>query len=232
MKKLKVVITAGGTREYVDSVRVFTNISSGRLGAKIADVFSLHGHDVTYVSPKNAVMPSDISWFDRVTVKDTNSLMEAMEKLVPAADVVIQSMAVSDFTFDLEGAVKIGSDSAEDFIEHMRRTIKKTPKVISNFRKWNPDAILVGFKFTVGKSNKELLEIATNLMDKNKLDMVLANDKSQMERKGEHVGMLIKRDFTGKVDKVRAFGKEKIAEVIYDNVTSEIIFKEKAKKNG
>ena len=59
----------------------------------------------------------------------------------------------------------------------MRQTITKTPKVISNFREWNPNAILVGFKFTVGKSKKELTKIAKQLMVDNHLDMVLKVQK-------------------------------------------------------
>jgi len=212
MSKLRVVITSGGTREYIDDVRVLTNISTGKLGAKIATVFMSHGHDVTYVAPASAQMPSG-SDYSYVKVTNTKSLMEAMETLVPKADVVIQSMAVSDFTFDLKEATKISSDRAEAFIGHLRKTIAKTPKVISNFRKWNPRGVLVGFKFTVGKSKKELTDIAKKLMSDNKLDMVFANDKSQMQKAGDHVGVLIMKDWEEAL-----YNKDDIATAIYDNV--------------
>jgi phosphopantothenate-cysteine ligase len=194
MSKLNVVITSAGTREYLDNVRVLTNISTGKLGAKIANVFLSHGHNVTYVAPSTAVKPEGD--YSNVVVTDTNSVMEAMKTLVPKADVVIQSMAVSDFTFNLDKAIKVSGESAEDFVEHIRKTITKTPKVISNFRKWNPNAVLVGFKFTVGKNQEELTKIATKLMEDNKLDMVFANDKAQMQKAGEHVGFLIMKDWS------------------------------------
>jgi len=215
MNKINVVVTSSGTSEYIDDIRVLSNISSGKLGAKIADNFIKHGHDVTYVAPKSAVMPSahHTGQYSYRPVKDVASVMEVMKELVPKANVVIQTIAASDFTFDLQGAIKLSSGDPEAFIEHMRATIKKTPKIISNFRTWNPNAVLVGFKFTVGQTSKELKEIAVNLMKKNDLDMVFANDKALMQRAKDHVGVLIMKDWEEKLH-----GKEAIADSIYDNV--------------
>jgi len=212
MKKLNVVISAGGTVEKIDQVRVVTNISTGKLGAKIANLFLSHGHTVTYVAPSSAVQPQGND-FNRIIVTNTQSVVEATRMLVPKADVVIHSMAVSDFTFNIEEATKLSSDSSDAFIEHISKTITKTPKVISYFRTWNPSAILVGFKFTVGKTPKELMEIAKKLMVNNNLDMVLANDKTQMQEAGAHVATLIMKDWT---DRLRS--KEEIAQGIYSNV--------------
>ena len=221
MKKLNVVITSGGTREYIDSVRVLSNISSGRLGATIANEFLKHGHEVTYVSSDNVVMPAAYftGKYSYTKTKNTQSVLDIMRVMVPKADVVVQAMAVSDFTFDLEKAVKVSGDDCEAFIEHMRSTIKKTPKIISEFRSWNPEAIVVGFKFTVGKSKDELIEIALELMKTNRLNMVLANDKTQMQKAGEHTAVLI-TDVKG-VDmpwEENLRSKEDIASKIYENV--------------
>lgn len=221
MKKLNVVITSGGTREAIDSVRVLSNISSGRLGATIANEFLKHGHEVTYVASKNSIMPASYftGEYSFIATKDTDSVMETMQECVPKADVVIQAIAVSDFTFDLEESIKLSSGSPEAFIEHMRKTIVKTPKIISKFRGWNPDAILVGFKFTVGKSGAELVHIANELMKDNKLNMVLANDKSQMQKAGEHTAVLI-TDVKG-VEQPwhqNLRSKKEIADTMYDNV--------------
>lgn len=212
MKKLNVVVTAGGTREYLDDVRVLTNISTGKLGSRIAQLFIDHGHNVTYVAPLSACTPSDRN-YQWANVTNTESVMDTMERLVPLADVVIHSMAVSDFTFNIEAETKLSSDSAEDFVEHIRKTIVKTPKVISHFREWNPNAILIGFKFTVGKDKKELIQIANKLMEDNKLDMVFANDKSQMQKAGEHLGTLIMKDWSESI-----CSKDEIAKAIYANV--------------
>jgi phosphopantothenate-cysteine ligase len=215
MSKLNVVITSGGTREYLDSVRVLTNISTGKLGAIIANEFISHGHDVHYVGSESTVLPSTqhAGHYSYHKVFNVESVMEVMKEIVPKADVVIQSMAVSDFTFDLKKAIKVSGTDAEAFVEHIRQTITKTPKVISNFRTWNPKAILVGFKFTVGKDKKELEQIARNLMNDNKLDMVFANDKEHMKKAKEHVGTLIMKDWS---EPLRS--KEEISTAIYTNV--------------
>jgi len=222
MKQLNVVITSGGTSEYIDDVRVLSNISSGKLGSEIANQFINGGHEVTYVAPKNAVMPASYftGRYGFRPVKDTASVMEVMKDIVPKADVVIMSMAVSDFTFDLDGAVKLSSGDPEAFIEHMRKTIRKTPKIISHLREWNPEAILVGFKFTVGKGKSELFEIASKLMKDNHLNMVLANDKSEMKKNGAHIGTLITNIKGLKepwVNRLRS--KKEIAERIYETIS-------------
>lgn len=216
MKKLKVVITSGGTREYIDDVRILTNISTGKLGAMIAGLFGRNGHQVIYVAPANAAAPTCGLHYNTVEtriVTNVKSVMDVMKDLVPKADVVIQCMAIGDFTFELNGPVKISSEGTEAFVEHIRNTIRVNPKVISFYRDWNPKAVLVGFKFTVGKSSKELIKIAKELKEKNRLDMVFANDKAKMQEAGDHVGTLIMDEWE---EKVR--GKDEIAEAIYSNV--------------
>ena len=213
--KLNIIVTAGGTREYIDDVRVLSNISTGRLGAKIAEEYALMGHNVYYVAPRNAIQPSkglSEGLIENRITNDTKSVMTVMQELVPKANIVVHSMAVSDFSFDLQSHVKLSSNSPEAFIEHLKSTIVITPKVISNFRKWNYNAVLVGFKFTVGKKTKELLDIAMQLKHKNKLDMVFANDKRAMQKSGDHVGTLLMDDWN---EKLR--GKKDIAKTIVDN---------------
>ena len=218
---MKVLITSGGTREHIDDVRVMTNISSGKLGARLADRFILNGHFVEYVYTKGSAIPSEVQYADvdvedcyhGYEVTDVASVMSATHAIVPHVDAIIHPMAVSDFTFEYKGAVKCGSDSAEDFIEHMRRTIKTTPKVISHFREWNPKAYIVGFKFTSGQTKENLIQIALNLIDRNGLNAVFANDRKQMMDANEHVGYLVTP-----YDYNECKGKDEIVKAIHDCV--------------
>ncbi len=59
VKKLNknILITAGGTREFIDGVRYIGNLSSGKTGAQIADYFSLNGYQVTWLGAKDAIRP-------------------------------------------------------------------------------------------------------------------------------------------------------------------------------
>jgi phosphopantothenoylcysteine synthetase/decarboxylase len=97
-------------------------------------------------------------------------------------------MAVSDFTFTRTENVKCKSNSAEDFIEYMRKCITKTPKVISHIKQWNPNAFLIGFKFEVGVSYDTLKALAQESIEKNGCDLVMTNDKVEMTTKKSHVG--------------------------------------------
>ncbi len=212
MKKLHVAVTSGNTCEKIDDVRVMSNISSGKLGARIADEFLLAGHEVTYIAPKRTVEPREDD-YNRWIVSNVETLMNAMQLIVPKVDAVIHPIAVSDFTFNYKGSVKCDSDSAEDFIEHMRKTIVPTPKVIAQFRMLNPRAVLVRFKFTSGKSAQELKEIALKLKETNGIDMVFANDKMAMAKAGSHNGVLYMDDWEEK-----CYGKNDIATNIFTNV--------------
>jgi len=226
---MKILITSGGTREYIDDVRVLTNLSSGRLGAVIADEAVKLGHDVVYLHGVGAVMPGaaynsairtihhptdkegrEAGDFFSVGVKDTAALMEKMAEWVPRAQAVIHAMAVSDFTFDRENPVKLKSNDAEGFIEYMRANIQRTPKVIQKIKDWNPDVYLVGFKFEVGLAHEELAKIAEKAMEANRADAVLANDKAEMVREGEHIGWLYTRSVDGCWES-RYDGKKEIA---------------------
>jgi phosphopantothenoylcysteine synthetase/decarboxylase len=196
----KIMVTSGGTREYIDDVRVVTNISTGALGAKIAEELYSRGAEVFYVHGKQSCEPflvvtgidgtARLSSHEFVTVKD---LMETMEALIKGfkIDTVIHSAAVSDFTFKNTKSVKLSSGSKEAFIEFLRKTIRTTPKIIKQIRKWNPEITLVGFKFTVGMNYTSMFETACKALKANKADLIVANDKSDMKHLGMHRAYLI-----------------------------------------
>jgi len=193
----RILVTAGGTREYIDDVRVVTNISTGALGCLIAQEFLSMGDHVVFAHAKGSPMPEQpADNFGRLTTEQfvtTNDLYEIMRTYCTGfgLDAVIHSAAVSDFTFRRDVPVKVSSDDEEGFIEHLRQTIVRTPKIVREVKKWCPTCQLVSFKFTVGKSCTELRDIAYASGAAAGADYVLANDKIQMQSHGEHIGYLI-----------------------------------------
>lgn len=217
-----VLITAGGTREYIDDVRVVTNISSGALGACIAEELYRRGAKIHFVHARHGIIPSvqegisdtaRLNMWPIVTVQD---LYDTMKTILTAfkVDAVIHSAAVSDFTFKHDGAVKLSSSSAEDFIEYMRKTITPTPKIISKVKQWSPSTHLVGFKFTVGKAEDELADIAWNMGKKVGCDFVVANDKERMKEARSHLAVFVNENGVF----CRAFGKEDIAKKLAEQL--------------
>lgn len=135
-----------------------------------------------------------------------------MEELVPKMDIVIHSMAVSDFGFKLI-TEKLKSNDPEAFIESMKKRIYKTPKILSHIKTWNPKCILVSFKFEVNLEHDELIKIARQSMIDNKCDIVVANDKTEIVKNNSHIAYILTSDELDVEQKVNT--KEEIAEQLY-----------------
>ena len=95
---MKILITSGGTTEKIDAVRGITNHSTGYLGKEIAELFLAKGHQVTLVTTKTAVKPEPKENLKITEITNVESLLRKMEPLVKEHDVLIHSMAVSDYT--------------------------------------------------------------------------------------------------------------------------------------
>lgn len=217
---MKILVTAGGTREHIDDVRVLTNISKGTLPCGIAEHLINAGHDVIYVHGRGAKTPGGvvlgpnlINWRGTVRTHEVQSvtdLMGAMEILVPQVDAVIHAMAVSDFTFERgDSAVKLKSSDMDGFIEYMRANIRKAPKVLQHIKGWNPDVILVSFKFEVGLSKDALLQSGLESLQKARGDFVWVNDLEEIRREQGFTGCLLThlgshRRYTGVLNIARA----------------------------
>lgn len=95
---MKILITSGGTTEKIDQVRGITNHSTGRLGKQIAERFLAAQHQVTLVTTASAVKPPKQEGLSTVEISTVADLIETLEPLVKTHDVLIHSMAVSDYT--------------------------------------------------------------------------------------------------------------------------------------
>jgi phosphopantothenate--cysteine ligase len=224
----KIIITSGATSEKLDSVRVLTNISSGKLGATIARRISKENilgdnYKIIYIHSKYSELPFNehlISYleYDRnINPVEANSVKEvydAIKNNISDADIVIHCMAVSDFTFNLDNPVKLKSNNIDGFIEYIRANIRYTPKIISEIKKWNPNVFLIGFKFEVGLSEKELIKIAVEAKNKYDGDLVVANDLEEMKREKTHIAYICKSE----EDYYKVKDKREIAEAILKEI--------------
>lgn len=229
----KFIITAGGTSERIDNVRKITNSSSGKLGKLIADCLLKERNDILiyYVCSKNSLRPSD----DRVhvlEVEGTLDLKNTLEDLLLSNEInyFIHSMAVSDYMTDFvtnlsnikesitkssnideafENIEAIKGNKISSYEDNLVVVLKPTPKIISIIKNLSPSTYLVGFKLLDGVSKLELINTAKKLRDKNRCDLVVANDLSSI-RNGEHIAYIIDND--NNVEEVH--GKIKIAEYI------------------
>lgn len=228
---MKILITSGGTTEKIDSVRGITNHATGTLGKYIAETFLEKGYHVTLVTTKEAVKPKDHPLLTVQIITNVDSLLSTLEPLVKTHDVFIHSMAVSDYTpvymtdlNEVEQAEHVSDllnrqnteskiSSKEDY---QVLFMKKTPKVISLVKTWNPDICLIGFKLLVNVSKDELFAVARESLQKNKARYILANDLTEIKGDKHHAYLLDESHV------YEADTKKAIANLIFERVTNHV----------
>ncbi|WP_374284659.1 phosphopantothenate--cysteine ligase [Lactococcus sp.] len=204
---MKILITAGGTTEPIDTVRGITNFATGSLGKLTAEAFLQASHQVILLAGQTAVIPEPHKNLTVIRIMDTQDLMESMADLVPQVDVVIHSMAVSDYRpvymtgleqfseqlsrqelFDFRPQTQENKISSKADFQIM--LLEKTPKVIQEIKKWKPSVILFGFKLLSGVTETHLLNIAKEKMNTTKADFIVANDLATIKN-GQHKAFIL-----------------------------------------
>ncbi|MBP2623266.1 phosphopantothenate--cysteine ligase [Streptococcus oricebi] len=202
---MKILITSGGTSEKIDRVRSITNHSTGQLGKLIAETFLDRGHQVTLVTSPKALKPEPDARLKILTVENVADLLETLEPLVKEHDVLIHAMAVSDYSPSyMTGFSQLAQASKlEEFLTMKNQEskisseedfqvlfLKKTPKIISLVKTWNPKIRLVGFKLLVDVSKEELIQVARESLLKNQAEIIVANDLTTIDDQ-QHLAYLV-----------------------------------------
>ena len=218
---MKILITSGGTTEKIDQVRGITNHSSGCLGKKIAEKFLAVNHQVTLVTTASAIKPEKHANLSIIEITDVSNLIETLEPLVKSHHVLIHSMAVSDYTpIYMTDLTEV--EETSDLSQLLTKTnkerkissqadyqvlfLKKTPKVISLVKQWNPSIQLIAV------SKEELFQVARSSLKKNQADYILANDLTMISA-DKHLAYLL--DDT---NAYMAETKAEIADLIFEKV--------------
>ena len=162
-----VVITAGGTREPIDAVRVIANRSSGKQGYAIAEVAHKRGAKVTLISTVNIPVSSGVSV---VSVETAQQMQDAVVLAAASADVVIMAAAVADFRPVLSVEGKIKKNEGVPTI-----ALEPTPDILAQLGSVKSDnQILVGF----AAETDNLVDNARGKLERKNLDLIVANDVS------------------------------------------------------
>ena len=165
---MKILISAGPTREKIDPVRYISNRSSGKMGYAIAQVALKMGHSVTLVSgPVNLTPPENVRFFNVISAAE---MAEVIHRQAVDADVVIMAAAVADYRpvnpFDskmkkLPGNLSLQLERTEDILA----TLGKNKR---------PSQILIGF----AAETDDLEENALGKLQRKNLDWIAANSVS------------------------------------------------------
>ena len=224
---MKILVTSGGTSEAIDRVRSITNHSTGYLGKVITETLLSAGHEVCLITTAQAVKPTDHPNLKIIQIKNTLDLLQAMEGLIVDYQVLIHSMAVSDYTpVYMTGIEEVSAsqelsefltkENSESKISSKQDVqvlfLKKNPKIISLVKEWNPDIHLIGFKLLVDVTKEHLIRIARESLEKNKADIIVANDLNQIKSE-QHLAYLVEKDTYQ-----TASSKTEIAELLLEKI--------------
>ena len=213
-KKIKALVTAGPTNEYIDPVRFITNKSSGKQGYEIAKSLSKRGFDTTLISgPTNLNINEDINL---IKVETAEEMFKATQKNLPT-DIAIFSAAVADFKINKKNQNKIKKQ--ENLIINLEKNVDIL-NYVSNHNSMRPK-LVIGFAAETRNLDKNA---STKLTNKN-CDWIIANDvsKKSIGFNSDYNEVTIHyKDLKNKKEKLSLKKKSEISEEIVDRIVEQI----------
>ncbi len=213
-KKIKALITAGPTREYIDPVRFITNKSSGKQGYQLARSLSRRGFETTLISgPTNLDIDDNINL---IKVETADEMFQVTQKNLPT-DIAIFTAAVADF--------KVGNKSKNKIKKHDNLNIKLERNIdilnyVSNHNSMRPK-LVIGFA-----AETDNLEKNANIKLSNKnCDWIIANDVSRKDRGFDsdyNEVTIYYKNSKDKKEKLLSKKKSEISEEIVDRIVAQI----------
>lgn len=181
---LRAVVTAGGTREPIDDVRVLTNLSTGRFGLALARALAARGVQVVLLAGQG-VQVEGLDGIEVIRFGSASDLRERLESaLAQPTDLVLMAAAVADYAPEpTQGKIR---SSHDELVLRMR----KVRKILPTLREQAPNAVLVGFKLLSGVTAEELVAVAQKQNARNRLDLTFANDLAELGG-ATHPGWLV-----------------------------------------
>jgi len=205
---LHVVVSAGGTREPIDAVRVIANRSSGKQGYALAAEAIARGARVTLVSTVDLPAPAGV---DVRRVQTAAEMEVAMGDLAEQADVVLMAAAVADYRPVTPAAGKLKKDQGVPQI-----VLEPTPDILAGLGARKPAGqVLVGF----AAETADLVANAEAKLARKNLDLIVANDVGAPGVGFQHdTNAVTLLQPGGEVDTVTLTDKRAVAKAVLDTV--------------
>ncbi len=204
---VRVLITAGGTREAIDPVRFLGNRSSGKMGHALADAAARRGAAVTLVT--TAKLESD-PHVERVAVESAEDMHDAVLDRFADCDVVVMAAAVADFRPKVAATHKLKKrDGVPEIV------LEPTPDILGALGERKSHQLLVGF----AAETEELRGNAAAKLAAKRVDLMVANDVSAPDAGFEvDTNRIVLLDSTGLVEEPPLSTKIALADLILDRV--------------
>ena len=213
---VRVLVTAGGTREAIDPVRFIGNRSSGKMGHAVAERASARGAAVTLVTAAAGALADTLSTgpVEVVPVTSAQEMHDAVLSRFDATDVVVMAAAVADFRPKVAALDKLKkADGAPEIV------LEPTPDILAELGTAKRGQVLVGF---AAETENVAVHAAEKLARKN-TDLLVANDVSDPQAGFEvDTNRAILLDSSGASEETPLLTKAALADVILDRVAARL----------
>jgi phosphopantothenoylcysteine decarboxylase/phosphopantothenate--cysteine ligase len=214
-----VVVSAGGTREYLDPVRFLGNRSSGLQGYALARAAVARGAEVTLLAA-NVTLP-DPAGVKVVHVGTTAELRDAVLTAARTADAVVMAAAPADYRPRRHSDTKIkkAEDGSAPSVE-----LEQNPDILAGISRDRPrpGAVIVGFAAETGDEHTSVLEMARQKLARKGCDLLVVNDVSGGKVFGSTENEAVVLDSAGEATPVPRASKSTLAHVIWDRVVARL----------
>ena len=208
LQGVRLLVTAGGTREAIDPVRYIGNRSSGKMGYAIAAAAAERGAEVTLVSgPVALAAPAGVT---RISVESALEMREAVMSAFSAVDVVVKAAAVADYRPETVAEQKIKKQSS-----NMTVNLVKNPDILAELGSLKQAQFLVGF----AAETQDLATNATEKLRRKNLDMLVANDVTLPGAGFESETNIVKLFYQdGSMEELPQMSKRQLAGILLDRI--------------
>jgi phosphopantothenoylcysteine decarboxylase/phosphopantothenate--cysteine ligase len=207
---VSLLVTAGGTQEPIDPVRMITNRSSGKMGYAIAEAALERGARVTLISAPTALThPAAAELVPVVTAED---MRDAVMAKLPHADVLIMAAAVSDFRVDQKAEQKIKRGD-----KGLQLNLVPNPDILAESARWEDGKGILRVGFAA--ETEDLAGRALEKLTRKHLDMIVANRVDPAGSVfGSDLNEVLILDSAGRQQEIKLAPKTEVAHRILDQV--------------
>ena len=213
-KKIKALVTAGPTKEYIDPIRFISNKSSGKQGYEIAKSLSNRGFETTLITgPTNLNIDEEINL---IKVETAEEMFKATQESLPV-DIAVFSAAVADFKINKKFINKIKKQ------DKLTLNLEKNIDIlnyVSNHNSLRPK-LVIGF----AAETNDIQKNAISKLENKNCDWIIANDVSKEDSGFEtdyNEVVIYYKDLKNKKEKLSFKKKSEISEEIVDRIINQI----------
>ena len=208
MSKEKVLVTAGATREFIDSVRYISNPSSGKMGYALAKEAANRGAEVVLVSGKSNLCP--IPGVKTINIETSEEMYKSVMEHLDWSTVVVKAAAVGDYTPVKKENGKIKKEDKNRTLE-----LKRTQDLLKEIGKNKNDRIVIGF----AAETDNLIKNAQEKLKKKNADLIVANDVSRSGAGFEEDTNIAHLIYGDSAEELPLMSKSLLAQKILDKIS-------------